>query len=73
MKRVSEISEHPAVNRTVESSSLSRGAILLPPDCREGLVKVASSIAEFTELLESGFELYPTMRGGKYSGRGNDY
>ena len=32
--------EHPAVNRTVGSSSLSRGATNLPQDYEEGLFKI---------------------------------
>jgi hypothetical protein len=53
-------------------SSLSRGAILLLPDCREGLVKGASSIEEFTELLASGFEYVSDYEGGRCLGRGSD-
>ena len=41
--------EHPAVNRTVGSSSLSRGAINLPLGIKEGLVKTLWSIWYLSE------------------------
>ena len=44
--------EHPAVNRTVGSSSLSRGATYLPLGINEGLVKTLWNIRNLSKNMQ---------------------